>query len=139
MRDRPLVATLKVTRDTGKSRSASSELGLSSASWTIADYGEVIGFTKAVSDAYLLVPDWTPDTIVGLLVVGGEDFQYAVLPWFGELHSPRGAGGAVIGITEENRIGLRMHQDVHPREIRVVGADTPLEVGEALKLFVVIF
>ena len=56
------------------------------------------------------------------------------MPWFGEIHNLQGIGGALVAFTADRRVSLRTHTNQHPREIRVAGADTAVQVGDSLEL-----
>ena len=60
------------------------------------------------------------------------------MPWFGEIHNPQGIGGAIVSIDAATRVSLRTHTGMHPREIRVLGADTPVRVGDIVELHAVV-
>ena len=71
------------------------------------------------------------------VAIGGDDYSSAVMPYFGEIHNPNGIGGAVVALTDSERLSLRTHVNQNPRDIRVYGADTALTIGRTLRLHAV--
>ena len=133
----PLLATFTVSRAVanGRSRARDAEFGSAAGEWAVADAGADAGFSVDPNRPRLRAPNRRPPGCFGLEAVGGDEFSSAVLPWFGELHQTQGVGGAVVGIDADTRVGLRTYAGIHPRELRVFGADTPVAVGATLRLY----
>ena len=131
----PLIAEFVVTRNS-EVRGRSSEIGAASGRWDITDYGLEAGFD--VSEVYLTAPNRPPDGCRAIEVVGGDDYQSAIMPYFGEIHNLQGVGGSVIAVDATERISVRMHLAEHPREIRMAGAETALSVGAKVSLYAAI-
>ena len=131
----PLIATFTVSRD-NDDRGNSSEFGSASGGWVIAGAGVVEGFAlNDESPTRLVSPVGRPRGWFGIEAVGGDDFGSAVMPWFGEIHTVNGVGGVVVAINEERRLSIRSYISIHPRELRVYGADTEVVIGDAVRLY----
>ena len=130
----PLIATLTLIRDTGATRRRDSELGNNSISWALAPEGMSYGFRLDAALPRLLAPDERPLGWFGIEALGSDEFS-SVLPWFGEIHNNTGVGGAVVAVAQDRRISLRTYTNQHPREIRVFGADTILQVQDSVALY----
>ena len=129
------IATYTVAQASAASRVRTLELGITAGSWVVSDEGQGAGF---LSDGRRLsVPNMRPDLWIGIEAVGGEEFSSSIIPWFGDVVSFQGIGACIVAFTPTERITLRSYVNVHPRQIRVYGADTPVDQNSKVTLYAV--
>ena len=133
----PLVATFTVTR-TSANRDSGAELGQAAGSWEVSEIGAASGFEADEDTTRLIAPPGRPPGWLALEVIGGAEHSSVVMPWFGEIHNPAGVGGAIVALSEAERLSLRTYLNQSPREIRIFGADTAVSVGGSFPIYAVI-
>ena len=137
----PLIAEFRFSGAVNRGNAKrNSELATAGA-WTVADTGVDVGFMA--SNGRLSVPVVRPDAWIGLLAAARVDGRLfgsgIVMTWpGGEIHQVSGVGGAVVPVSQSERISVRTHMDRHPSEIRLFGADTALPAGVTLELCAVV-
>ena len=115
--------------------------GVDAGAWELAPAGEAAGWSIDPDHPRLRAPDMRPPGWIGVEAIGGTEdgeFSSALLPWFGEIHHPRGIGGATVSVAADRRLSLRTIVNQHPRELRVYGGDTAVAVGDTVELRAVI-
>ena len=65
----------------------------------------------------------------------GWCFGDVVMPWFGEIHNAAGVGGATVPLSEDRRVSVRTYTHQHPRELRMLGADSAVDLGDTVAIY----
>ena len=132
---RLLIAILTVSRTIGN-KSNLSQFGVRDIFWELTEDGKRAKFSiDPNNSSRLLAPDLRPLNFSALEVIGGDQFQSAVMPFFGEIHNTAGIGGTVIALSPTERIQLRTYSNSHPRVLRVFGSGTGVTLGKQVHLF----
>ena len=101
--------------------------------WTVGEFGRQHGFSTPGGSA-LRGPAGRPLRWIGLEVLTRGGGASSVMPWWGEIHNPQGVGGAMVAVSDTERLLILAVTNEHPRKLVVASAGTTIPAGTTVVL-----